>query len=61
MHASTLYIALFLGLVALAFAGLYLYTWRHRRDAMPKVPPLPPDDEDEWGKPPAKGQPASKR
>jgi hypothetical protein len=37
-------------LVAVGFIGvLFLYGWRHRKDRMPDVPPLPPE-EDDWKK-----------
>jgi len=37
-------------LVAVGFIGvLFLYGWRHRKDRMPDVPPLPPE-EDNWRK-----------
>jgi len=26
--------------------GLFLSGWRHRKDRMPDVPPLPPEDDD---------------
>jgi hypothetical protein len=37
-------------LVAVGLIGaLTFYGWRHRKDRMPKVPPLPPEDDD-WRK-----------
>ncbi len=37
-------------LVAVGLIGaLSFYGWRHRKDRMPKVPPLPPEDDD-WRK-----------
>jgi len=38
---------MFLILVLAGIGGMFLFGWRHRKDAMPKVPPLPPD-EDDW-------------
>ena len=35
----------FLGLSIAAGAGMVLYGWRHRKDRMPQVPPLPKDDD----------------
>ena len=46
MSESTLFLAAFLLLVALGFAGLFLFSWKHRKDKMPKVAPLPPEDDD---------------
>jgi hypothetical protein len=37
-------------LVAVGLVGvLFFYGWRHRKDRMPKVPPLPPE-QDDWRK-----------
>ncbi len=37
-------------LVAVGLIGaVSFYGWRHRKDRMPKVPPLPPEDDD-WRK-----------
>lgn len=42
--ATPVFVAfLLLGLVALA--GLFFFGWRHRNDEMPKVAPLPRDDD----------------
>ena len=45
MTQATLYLGAFLLLVVLGFAGLFLYSWGHRKDKMPSVPPLPKDDD----------------
>jgi len=44
---STLWLALFLLLVVAGIGGMFLYGWVRRKDKMPKVAPLPPD-EDDW-------------
>ena len=37
-------------LVAVGLVGaLFFYGWRNRKDRMPQVPPLPPE-EDDWRK-----------
>ena len=37
-------------LVAVGLIGaLFLYGWKHRKDRLPDVPPLPPE-EDDWRK-----------
>jgi hypothetical protein len=49
MSAGTLWLVASM-LVAVGFIGvLFLYGWRHRKDRMPDVPPLPPE-EDDWRK-----------
>ena len=49
MSAATFWLVAAL-LVAVGLIGaLSLYGWRHRKDRMPKVPPLPPEDDD-WRK-----------
>jgi len=37
---------MFLLLVVAGIGGMFLYGWWHRKDRMPDVPPLPPDDDD---------------
>ena len=44
--ASNLGLALFLALVVAAIGGMFLYGWRRRKDKVPDVPPLPPDEDD---------------
>jgi hypothetical protein len=46
----TLWLALFLACALAALGGLFLYGWRRRKDPVPKVAPLPPDEEDDWGR-----------
>ena len=49
MSAATFWLVASL-LVAVGLVGaLSFYGWRHRKDPMPKVPPLPPE-EDDWRK-----------
>ena len=45
MTQSSLYLGIFLLLVVAGFAGLFFYSWGHRKDKMPNVPPLPKDDD----------------
>lgn len=49
MTQGTLYLVLFLLAALLGLGGMFLYGWMRRKDKMPKVPPLPKDDDD-WGK-----------
>ena len=44
---ATFWLVVFLLLVVAGFGGMFLYGWAHRNDKMPKVAPLPPD-EDDW-------------
>ena len=46
MTNSTVWLGLFLLLVVAGIGGMFLYGWFHRKDKMPKVAPLPPDDDD---------------
>ena len=46
MRESVWLIAAFLFLVVAGFGGLFLYSWKHRKDKMPEVAPLPPEDDD---------------
>ena len=48
MATSSLLLILFLVLVLAGIGGMFLYGWKRRKDAMPKVAPLPPDDDDDW-------------
>jgi hypothetical protein len=50
MSQGTIYLILFLVLALAGLGGLFLFGWRRRKLAPPKVAPLPPDDDD-WGKP----------
>jgi hypothetical protein len=45
MAQGTLYLILFLAAALAGLGGLFFYGWIKRRDAMPKVPPLPKDDD----------------
>src|SRR5258708_37592040 len=42
---SSFWLAMFLLLVVAGIGGMFLYGWRRRKDKMPKVAPLPPDDD----------------
>jgi len=46
MTAATLSLAVLLLLVVAGIGGMFLYGWLHRKDKMPKVAPLPPEDDD---------------
>jgi hypothetical protein len=46
LASSVFWLALFLVLVVAGIGGMFLYGWLRRKDQMPKVPPLPPDDDD---------------
>ena len=46
MTQGTLYLVLFLVAALAGLGGLFLYGWRRRKERMPKVPPLPADDDD---------------
>jgi hypothetical protein len=43
---SNFWLAIFLLLVVAAIGGMFLFGWLRRKDKMPDVPPLPPDDDD---------------
>ena len=43
---ATFWLVAFLLLVVAGIGGMFLFGWAHRKDAMPKVAPLPPDDDD---------------
>jgi LPXTG-motif cell wall-anchored protein len=45
MSPATLYLIIFLSVALLALAGLFLFGWKRRKDKMPKVAPLPKDDD----------------
>ena len=45
MTPANVFLVVLLLLVAAGFAGLFLYSWKRRKDAMPKVAPLPKDDD----------------
>jgi LPXTG-motif cell wall-anchored protein len=47
MSESTLWLAVFLLLALAGLAGMFLYGWKRRKEKMPKVAPLP-DDDDDW-------------
>jgi hypothetical protein len=44
--ASTFWLILFLALVLAGIGGMFLYGWLRRKEKMPDVPPLPPDEAD---------------
>ncbi|HEY3075366.1 MAG TPA: hypothetical protein VGJ74_09345 [Burkholderiales bacterium] len=46
MTTSTFLLAVFLLLVLAGIGGMFLYGWMRRKDKMPKVAPLPPEDDD---------------
>jgi hypothetical protein len=43
-----LWIVIFLGVALAGLGGMFLFGWVRRKNAMPKVPPLPKDDDDDW-------------
>jgi len=45
MSPATLYLIIFLSVALLALGGLFLFGWKRRKDKMPKVAPLPKDDD----------------
>lgn len=45
MSWVTLSLVLFLAAALAALGGLFLFGWRRRNDKMPKVPPLPRDED----------------
>ena len=45
MTPGTLYLLLFLAAALLALGGLFLFGWLRRKERLPKVPPLPKDDD----------------
>jgi hypothetical protein len=45
MTAAMLYLAIFLSAALAALGGLFLFGWKRRNDKMPKVAPLPRDDD----------------
>jgi hypothetical protein len=44
---ATFWLVAFLLLVVAGIGGMFLFGWTHRKDKMPEVAPLPPD-EDDW-------------
>jgi hypothetical protein len=46
MSESTVLLIAFLLLALGGLGGMFLYGWIRRKDKPPKVPPLPPDDDD---------------
>ena len=45
MSWSTLFFGILLLAALAAFGGMFLFGWSHRNDKMPKVAPLPKDDD----------------
>ena len=45
MPQGTLYLVLFLLAAAAGLGGLFVFGWKRRKDKMPKVAPLPKDDD----------------
>jgi hypothetical protein len=45
MTAGTLYLVIFLSAALAASGGMFLFGWKRRNDRIPKVAPLPPDDD----------------
>jgi hypothetical protein len=39
-------LVVFVAVVVIGLGSLFLYGWKRRKDEPPKVPPLPPDDDD---------------
>ena len=46
MTTGVLWLVVFLLLVVAGIGGMFLYGWLRRKDEMPKVAPLPPEDDD---------------
>jgi hypothetical protein len=46
MRESTVLLAIFLLLAVGGLGGIFLFGWKRRKQAPPKVAPLPPDDDD---------------
>jgi LPXTG-motif cell wall-anchored protein len=46
MSQGTLYLIVFLVAALAGLGGMFLYGWKRRKDKMPKVAPLPRDDDD---------------
>jgi hypothetical protein len=49
MNAGIFWLVMSLLVAAGLIGALFLHGWRHRKDRMPQVPPLPPEDDD-WRK-----------
>jgi hypothetical protein len=49
MSAGTFWLVASLLVVVGLIGVLFLHGWRHRKDEVPDVPPLPPE-EDDWRK-----------
>jgi LPXTG-motif cell wall-anchored protein len=45
MPQGTVYLVIFLVAALAALAGLFFFGWKRRKDKMPKVAPLPKDDD----------------
>ena len=45
MTLATLYFVIFLLAALVALGGLFLFGWKRRNDKMPRVAPLPRDDD----------------
>lgn len=45
MTQATLYLVLFLLAAVAGLGGLFAFGWKRRKDKMPKVAPLPKDDD----------------
>jgi LPXTG-motif cell wall-anchored protein len=48
LSESAALFAVFLFLALAGLGGIFLYGWKRRKEAPPKVAPLPPDDDDDW-------------
>lgn len=46
MTTGVLLLVVFLLLVVAGIGGMFLYGWLRRKDKMPEVAPLPPEDDD---------------
>ncbi|MGQ0653986.1 MAG: hypothetical protein ACT4P4_17275 [Betaproteobacteria bacterium] len=46
MATATAWLIVFLLLATASLAGIFLYGWYRRKEEMPDVPPLPPEDDD---------------
>ena len=46
MNSAAVWLVVFLLVVVAGIGGMFLYGWVRRKDKMPKVAPLPPEDDD---------------
>jgi hypothetical protein len=48
MSEASWWLLAFLAIALAGIGGMFLYGWLRRKDKMPDVAPLPPDDDDDW-------------